>query len=167
MKLRLLTIISLVLSTLLMGCSDTKTDQSSESESHDGHVHETTEGGDLRELTSGYEALPQFLEEKPEDMQNIYAAAAQHKELLENIPCYCGCGNTAGHRDNYDCFVHENRDDESLVWDDHGTKCGVCLEIAAQSIVDYQNGKSIEEIRNDIDQQYEDGTAEPTPTPEV
>ncbi|MCP3029379.1 PCYCGC domain-containing protein [Halobacillus sp. A5] len=165
MNLRVLTIAGLVLSALLSGCSEENNEESSDN--HEGHVHETTESGDVREETSSYEQLPGFLDEKPEDMQNIYAAVAQNKDLLENIPCYCGCGETAGHRDNYDCFVHESREDESLVWDDHGTKCGVCLEIAAQAIVDHQDGKSVKEIREDIDKQYEDGYAEPTPTPEV
>ncbi|WP_368659689.1 PCYCGC motif-containing (lipo)protein (plasmid) [Metabacillus halosaccharovorans] len=28
-----------------------------------------------------------------------------------------------------------------LLGDDHGTRCGVCLEFAAQSVLDYQGGK--------------------------
>jgi hypothetical protein len=122
---------------------------------------------DIREETKNVETLPKFLESKPKDMQMIYKAAAMHKDLLEQMPCYCGCGEEAGHKNNYDCFVNENKDDGSLVWDDHGTKCGVCLEIAAKSVIDYSKGKSIKEIREQIDSTYEKGYAKPTPTPEV
>ncbi|WP_082235671.1 PCYCGC motif-containing (lipo)protein [Halobacillus massiliensis] len=167
MKRYIFIILSLVLSTFLIGCSQNNEESSSNSseDEHEDHAHQSA--ADIREETSGYDVLPAFLEEKSEDMQNIYTAAAAHKDLLEQIPCYCGCGESVGHRDNYDCFIHENKEDGSLVWDDHGTKCGVCLEIAAQSIVDFQDGKSVKDIREDIDSKYKEGYAEPTPTPEV
>ncbi len=62
---------------------------------------------------------------------------------------------------------HENKRDGKVVWDDHGTKCGVCLEIAAQSVSDLESGKSIKQIRQSIDEKYKSGYAKPTPTPEV
>ncbi|MGP4062789.1 PCYCGC motif-containing (lipo)protein [Halobacillus sp. H74] len=162
MKISWLLIISLVLGSGLAGCSSPQEEggQQDSEESQTEHVH-----GDIREETASQDTLPAFMEEKPEEMQTLYKAVAQNKDLLENIPCYCGCGESVGHRDNYDCFVHENKKDGSIVWDDHGTKCGVCLEIAAQSIIDYQEGKSIEQIRRDIDSSYENGYGEPTPTP--
>ena len=123
--------------------------------------------GDIREETQGADELPNFLNEKPVEMHLIYASAATHQELLESIPCYCGCADSVGHKDNYDCFVNENKENGAVVWDDHGTKCGICLDIAAQSIQEYKNGKDIKEIRTTIDEQYKEGYPEPTPTPEV
>ncbi|WP_416435473.1 PCYCGC motif-containing (lipo)protein [Priestia megaterium] len=122
---------------------------------------------DIKEETASNEVLPEFLKDKSEEMQTIYANAAQNKELLENIPCYCGCGESAGHRNNYDGFIHENIRDGKAIWDDHGTKCGVCLEIAAQSVSDLESGKLIKQIRQSIDEKYKSGYAKPTPTPEV
>ncbi|CAI8995627.1 PCYCGC motif-containing (lipo)protein [Priestia megaterium] len=119
------------------------------------------------EETASNEVLPEFLKDKPEEVQSIYANAAQNKELLENIPYYCGCGESTGDKNNYDCFIHENKRDGKVVWDDHGTKCGVCLEIAAQSVPDLESGKSIKQIRQSIDEKYKSGYAKPTPTPEV
>ncbi|RDY72509.1 PCYCGC motif-containing (lipo)protein [Halobacillus sp. SY10] len=155
MKKSLFLILTLLIGTVLAGCSS-----ESEEEAHIEHVN-----GDIREETASVKTLPSFMDEKPQEMHDIYMAAAQSKELLENIPCYCGCGDSVGHRDNYDCFVNKTNEDGSIVWDDHGTKCGVCMEIAAQSIIDYQDGKSIKEIREKIDSTYENGYAEPTPTP--
>ncbi|WLV24341.1 PCYCGC motif-containing (lipo)protein [Aciduricibacillus chroicocephali] len=139
----------------------------SEPQQKDNEPKITQHGGDIREETSNIKTLPTFLNSKPENMQNIYAAAGQHKELLEQMPCYCGCGESAGHKDNYDCFVHENENNGKVVWDDHGTKCQVCLEIAAEAITESQNGKSDAEIRKAIDEKYKEGYAEPTPTPAV
>ncbi|PGN03224.1 PCYCGC motif-containing (lipo)protein [Priestia megaterium] len=119
------------------------------------------------EETASNEVLPEFLKDKPEEVQTIYANAAQNQELLENIPYYCGCGESTGDKNNYDCFIHENKRDGKVVWDDHGTKCGVCLEIAAQSVPDLEPGKSIKQIRQSIDEKYKSGYAKPTPTPEV
>lgn len=128
---------------------------------------EQTGNGDLRQETSGREQIPGFLADKPEDMKNIYLAVAQHQNLLEKIPCYCGCGNSANHKDNYDCFIYENKPSGKVVWDDHGTKCGVCLETAVKAINDFNQGKTVKEIRQSIDDKYQEGYAEPTPTPEI
>ncbi|WP_412768026.1 PCYCGC motif-containing (lipo)protein [Halobacillus yeomjeoni] len=158
LKLKWFLSIGILLGSLLSGCS-----------SHSEEKHEGQEyvNGDIREETKHKEELPSFLDNKNEDMKLLYTAAAESKPILDHIPCYCGCGDSVGHRSNYDCFVHDNRENGAVVWDDHATKCGVCLEIAAQSIMDYQEGKSIEQIRKEIDKKYEEGFPEPTPTPEI
>ena len=86
---------------LTVGCSNTETQNSNAKHSDEQHHHNEKPSffqGDLREETASVEVLPSFLEDKPEDMQLIYSAAAQHKEVLEFIPCYCGCGTSAGHK---------------------------------------------------------------------
>lgn len=138
-----------------------------EAEHDEGNDVQHAQLGDLRQETASTSVLPAFLDDKQEDMKVIYAAVAQNQDLLEHIPCYCGCGDSVGHKDNYDCFIHENNEDGSLVWDDHATRCQACLEIAAESIVMYSEGKSMKEIREYIDDKYKEGYAEPTPTPEV
>ncbi|WP_449536635.1 PCYCGC motif-containing (lipo)protein [Ferdinandcohnia sp. Marseille-Q9671] len=153
-KLNFLLILVLVVG--MVGCSQNE-------DGHETHS-EKQQMGDIREETASIEGLPSFLDDKPEEMVTIYKAAAMHKDLLESIPCYCGCADSVGHRDNYDCFVYEN-DGDAIVWDDHGTKCGVCLDIAATSVLEYQNGKSPSEIRASIDEAYKEGFPAPTPTP--
>jgi len=141
---------------LLFGCQSEENNHSS--------IHKTP-NGDIRERTASVEELPSFLSDKHENIVTIYKAASKHEQLLRSIPCYCGCAQSANHRDNFECFVHEIKDNGEVVWDDHGTKCNICLEIAAKSIVEYEKGKSILEIRNLIDEQYKNGYPEPTPTP--
>ncbi|MBY0122712.1 PCYCGC domain-containing protein [Bacillus sp. S/N-304-OC-R1] len=148
---------------LLAACSSSTKDSASQNKEEMKMYH--ADNGDLRELTQSSKDLPEFLKDKPEQMQLIYAAAAQHQELLEFIPCYCGCGESADHKDNYDCFVFENKESGNVMWDDHGTRCGVCLETAAESIIQYKDGKSLKEIREYIDEKYKEGYSKPTPTP--
>lgn len=119
----------------------------------DGEVH--TVSGDLQETTASASALPKFLDGQPEQVRLVYQAAGQATELLSGMPCYCGCmESSAGHKSNMNCFVHEVKEDGSVVWDDHGTRCGVCLQIAAQSISMLAEGKTPEQIRESIEAQY-------------
>lgn len=155
---------------LLAGCSS-NSEKSSEMEkdaaastaTHKDHTYHA-ENGDLRELTAGVDTIPSFLGDKSEQMQIIYAAAAQHQDLLEYIPCYCGCAESGNHQNALNCFVFESKENGEVVWDDHGTRCGVCLETASESIIQYNDGKSIKEIRDFIDEKYKEGYSKPTPT---
>ncbi|CAG7643926.1 hypothetical protein PAESOLCIP111_04581 [Paenibacillus solanacearum] len=128
------------------------------------HQHQAP-NGDIREQTASASVLPDFLKNKPEPIRVVYQAAGQATELLQWIPCFCGCGESAGHQSNLNCFIQKKNTDGSIVWDDHGTRCDVCLEIAVQSIRMKQDGKSDLEIRKFIDQTYKTGYAKPTPTP--
>ncbi|MGW8788147.1 PCYCGC motif-containing (lipo)protein [Heyndrickxia sporothermodurans] len=153
----LLTLFAVIL--VLSACSSTK-NESKESPKKKTAEHTMPIG----EETASKDVLPTFLNNTSETVQTIYQAAASHQELLEHMPCYCGCGEM-GHKDNYDCFIQENKKNGAIVWDEHGVNCDVCLEIAAQSIVDYNKGKSMKEIRKSIDEKYKEGYAKPTPTP--
>ncbi|MCP3775597.1 PCYCGC domain-containing protein [Paenibacillus sp. MZ04-78.2] len=131
----------------------------------ESHVLHKTPSGDLQEKTASLTTLPSFLDKQPEQMKKVYMIAAQTKDLLRNIPCYCGCGENAGHQSNTNCFIKETASDGSVVWDDHATRCGVCLETAVKSAQLQQQGQSAKHIREQIDKQYQKGFAKPTPTP--
>ncbi|MBY6037970.1 PCYCGC domain-containing protein [Fictibacillus nanhaiensis] len=158
---------------LIAGCGNEKKEVQNDHHEHekqhnesDSAVHQNhLPNGDIQELTASIDTMPRFLKDHSKEIGAIYAAAPQFKEVLESMPCYCGCGESAGHRNNYDCFVAENKEDGEIVWDDHGTKCGTCLEIAAVSMKEAAAGKSTLEIRKMIDEKYKEGYAKPTPTP--
>jgi len=146
---------------LIAGCS-------SKEEPHDGHEegHEThAPNGDLQEKTASADVLPSFLDHQTDELKLVYQAAGKAHEILEWMPCYCGCAESAGHTSNKNCFINKVNEDGSIVWDDHGTRCQVCVEIAVQSIKMTQEGKTLKEIRNFIDDTYNEGFATPTNTP--
>jgi len=52
--------------------------------------------------------FPTILAQAPPDIVEIYVFAAKHPDVLEYMPCYCGCENeTPPHISAYDCFVDE------------------------------------------------------------
>ncbi|MCM3489406.1 PCYCGC domain-containing protein [Alkalihalophilus marmarensis] len=135
-------------------------------EGSDEHADHSMIMGDIHEETTSASVLPTFLENHPDSIAQIYERTPHYQELLEHMPCYCGCGESVGHRSTFDCFINERGEDGSIVWDDHGAKCGVCLEIAHASMELYDNGMSEKDIRDLIDEHYKEGYAEPTDTPQ-
>jgi hypothetical protein len=141
-------------SALLAGCGGKET----------AETHHTA-SGDLQEVTRSLNNYPSFLDGLSEPVKMAYEAAAKTTDILPYIPCYCGCGEHAGHESNMNCFIHEIREDGSVVWDDHGTRCGVCIDIAVTASVMKEKGKTAKEIRQYIDVKYKQGYGKPTPTP--
>lgn len=44
-----------------------------------------------------------------------YDFAVHHPEVLDYIPCYCGCHHDAGHNNNTDCFVDQVEDNVAIL----------------------------------------------------
>jgi len=156
--------VSLLTIFLLTGCGSSQKDAHTGQPDHTSHQTHAP-NGDLQELTASVDKLPHFLDNLDPRIADVYKIAGANRDLLKSIPCYCGCGESAGHQHNGNCFIKEEKADGSIVWDDHGTRCGVCMEIAVVAAKMKQEGKSVKEIRQFIDNTYADGYAEPTPTP--
>lgn len=148
---------------IVTGCSQAESTQENSMLMAGEKLH--LPNGDFQEATSSIEILPSFLDNQSDIVRGIYKLAAANADLLQWMPCYCGCSMSADHQHNGNCFYKEIRDDGTIVWDDHGTRCNVCIEIAAYSIKLHEDGMSVKEIRNFIDEVYKEGYAEPTPTP--
>lgn len=169
----------LLVGTFLLTACGNNADESSKG-NHAKHNHvQTTEkeqldqttyqrtlaNGDIQEETASREILPNFLNNQSEDLKLVYQSVGKATEVLKWMPCYCGCAESANHKSNLNCFIKEVKKDGSVVWDDHGTRCIVCVEIAIKSIKQAQEGVSLKEIRKQIDNEYKEGYSEPTETP--
>lgn len=166
-KLWVFPIFILMTVIFLASCQTSETVSTAQNKTNTSHEHTSTKlpNGDIQEVTKGKQELPSFLLKAEPHIVKAYQAAADHTEVLEKIPCYCGCSLSAGHKNNKNCFIKEVQTDGSIVWDSHGVTCGVCQTIALESAQLKQVGKSDLEIRNYIDSKYSKGFAEPTPTP--
>lgn len=51
-------------------------------------------------------------------VREAYQFALANPELLQRIPCYCGCGSI-GHKSNLDCYVKEIKPDGKVAFEDH------------------------------------------------
>ncbi len=78
-----------------------------------------------------------------------YTYATRHPDVLEQIPCYCGCGGHSGHRFLRDCFIHDD-----WTYDEHARYCDVCIGEALKVQNYLASGKTLKEARALIDNEY-------------
>ena len=60
---------------------------------------------------------PSFVTQAPAEVKTLYEFQITHGELMKYMPCYCGCGQSAGHKSNRDCYVQQVNPDGSVVLD--------------------------------------------------
>lgn len=98
-------------------------------------------------------------------VQQVYEFAARHPEVLQYMPCYCGC-ERFGHRGNHDCFVKSRAASGTVTqWDEHGIGCAVCLGVGRDAMVLFNGGAKPVDIRAAIDKKYGSFYPSSTPTP--
>jgi hypothetical protein len=100
----------------------------------------------------------------PEVVRAVYEFAARHPEVLNYVPCFCGC-DRGGHRGNHDCFV-SGRSDKGQVtsWEPHGMVCEVCLDVGMTALQMHTSGASLGAIRDVVETRYASYPGH-TPTP--
>ena len=121
-------------------------------------------GGDEMALADP-SVLPDFVQAAPDSVQEAYLFAVAHPDTLAHQPCYCGCGSM-GHESNLGCFISDIAEDGTITFESHATGCGICVDIAQDTMRMTADGKSPLEIRQFIDARYSKfGQATPTPIP--
>jgi len=78
-----------------------------------------------------------------------YTYATKNPEILEQIPCYCGCGGHSGHRSVRDCYIHDD-----WTYDEHARYCDVCIGIVMKTQNHLESGKTLKETRELIDKEF-------------
>jgi hypothetical protein len=86
-------------------------------------------------------------------VQEAYRFALGNPEILEQVPCYCGCG-AIGHRSNYQCYLKGIGPDGAPQFDNHALGCSICVDITQDVMRLLDEGKSIPEIREYVDATY-------------
>lgn len=71
-----------------------------------------------------------------------YQTAKDIPEVLEQLPCFCGCASL-GHKNNLFCFK-----------DQHGAGCNMCQSIALDARQMHDQGISTAQIRENIKAKY-------------
>jgi hypothetical protein len=112
--------------------------------------------------------LPRVSFEPPRSaavLQQVYDFAARHPEVLQYVPCYCGC-ERSGHTANHSCFVKSRATDGRVTeWDSHGMGCAVCIDVARDAMALFNSGAKPAAIRTAIDNKYASRFPSSTPTP--
>src|SRR4030042_7096105 len=92
------------------------------------------------------EALPAEVRSAPVSVQQAYRFALANPDVLQQIPCYCGCG-AMGHTSNYDCYISGVGSDGQTAFDTHALGCSICVDITQDTMRLIKQGKSRSEER--------------------
>ncbi len=106
------------------------------------------------------DGFPAFVYSSASSLQG-YRIAKQMPDVLEKMPCYCGCNKGNNHHSLKECFIRPDG-----AYDDHASGCDVCVKEAVDASQWQQQGKSLAETRSLIDAKYQD-YGQPTDTPPV
>jgi hypothetical protein len=108
--------------------------------------------------------LPKYFDTAPPEIREAYQFALSRPDILEHMACYCGC-KSVGHKSNKSCFINRVNKDGSIVLDEHGTMCHICLDVALTTKHLMAEGKSLKEIRKILDERYAGKPSTDTPYP--
>lgn len=61
-------------------------------------------------------ALPEYFRKAPPNAREAYRFAIANRAILQQIPCYCGCGSD-GHKNNADCYIKDVKPDGTVDFD--------------------------------------------------
>lgn len=106
---------------------------------------------DVKEITTS--ELPEEVQEAAISVQDAYKFAVANPEILQSVPCYCGCG-ASGHTSNYDCYVKEVSSTGEITYDLHSLGCSICVDITKDIMHLVEQGSPITEIQSTIDQTF-------------
>ena len=72
--------------------------------------------------------------------RRAYELAAKIPNTLYQLPCYCHCDRSVGHRSLRSCFESE-----------HGAHCGTCMAEAYYAYKMQKKGRTVAQIRDGIE----------------
>lgn len=108
--------------------------------------------GTIFYLHKGNNQFPEFAK-RSKDVETAYQYAIKEPQILNKIPCYCGCYQI-GHQSVENCFVKEFKKDGGVIFEKHGAYCGMCYSIVLEIKQLSQQGKNLLEIRQYIENKY-------------
>ena len=97
--------------------------------------------------------MPADVQAAPVVVQQAYQFAAANPDVMQQIPCYCGCGEM-GHTSSYSCYIAGASADGKITYDNHALGCSICVDITQDTMRLLRQGKSVQEIRAYVDSTY-------------
>jgi hypothetical protein len=97
--------------------------------------------------------MPADVQSAPVSVQQAYQFAVANPDVMQKIPCFCGCGRI-GHESNYACYVQSIDAQGNINFDNHALGCSICVDITQDTMRLMKQGKSTQEIRAYVDATY-------------
>mgnify|MGYP003542252080 CR=1 FL=1 len=66
----------------------------------------TSSSSEVHLAMSPLDQMPMDVQSAPVAVQEAYQFNVANPDIMQDIPCYCGCGDI-GHTSNYDCYVSD------------------------------------------------------------
>lgn len=98
-------------------------------------------------------SMPHDVQAAPAAVQDAYRFAAANPEVLQQLPCYCGCGSM-GHASNYACYIAGQDAGGALEFDSHALGCSICVDITLDAMRLLRDGRTVPEIKAYVDATY-------------
>jgi len=102
---------------------------------------------------SPLDQMPMDVQSAPVAVQEAYQFNTANPDVMQDIPCYCGCGDI-GHTSNYDCYVSDVDASGKITFDNHALGCSICVDITQDVMRMLREGKSPQDARAYIDATY-------------
>jgi hypothetical protein len=115
-------------------------------------------GGDKAEASpeikmASASEMPRRVQQAPVTVQEAYRFAIANPDVLQEIPCYCGCG-AMGHTSNYSCYAQGTVAEGTLRFDGHALGCSICVDITQDTMRLAGEGKTVADIKAYVDRRY-------------
>src|SRR5512133_4064146 len=95
--------------------------------------NKSADGMDMSKLKMApLSQMPADVQKASKTTQDAYRFAVANPDIIQNIPCYCGCGGM-GHTSNYSCYVSDNTDGK-ITYDSHDLGCSICVDISQDAM---------------------------------
>lgn len=109
--------------------------------------------GEVHLAMSPLDQMPTDVQSAPVAVQEAYQFNTANPDIMQNIPCYCGCGDI-GHTSNYDCYISDVDASGKITFDNHALGCSICVDITQDVMRMLKDGKSPQDARAYIDATY-------------
>jgi len=113
----------------------------------------TSNSDDVHLAMMPLDQMPRDVQSAPVAVQEAYQFNTANPNIMQDIPCYCGCGDI-GHTSNYDCYVSDVDASGKITFDNHALGCSICVDITQDVMRMLNDGKSPQNARAYVDATY-------------
>mgnify|MGYP001390844486 FL=1 len=113
----------------------------------------TSSSSEVHLVMSPLDQMPMDVQSAPVAVQEAYQFNVANPDIMQDIPCYCGCGDI-GHTSNYDCYVSDVDASGKITFDNHALGCSICVDITQDVMRMLRDGKTPQDARAYIDATY-------------
>lgn len=96
--------------------------------------------------------MPTEIRQAPVNVQQAYQFNIANPDIMQKIPCYCGCG-AVGHHSNFNCYAKIDAAGK-MTFDGHALGCSICVDITLDTMRLLKQGQDISAIQDYVDDKY-------------